>query len=248
MVGEVDLALAVLVAHLGQQLPEQLGAEQVDPRVALLDRELGGARVGGLDDARDPAGRVAQHDAGHLHLRRQQDQVGARLGLVPQHPLQGLGAQQRRIAIQDQDVAAKAFQGASGLEHGVAGAALLALEHQLGASPDRRADLLGAVSHHDDQTLRAERLGRRERIVEHRPAGDRVQHLGQRGLHPRPLAGGEQQGGDLTRGCAHAIVLFGAPVAGADPSAGQGTARPLGEVAALPEGTATRLRRGGRVP
>jgi hypothetical protein len=86
-VGEVDLALGIVVIDLGEQLPEQIGAEQIHAGIALLDLELLWAGVRGLDDAGHAAAPVPDHDAGHLYRGRQQHQVGAGVGLVADHGL-----------------------------------------------------------------------------------------------------------------------------------------------------------------
>ena len=49
-VRQVELALLVLVVELRERLPEELGVEEVDAGVALLDPELLRGRVGHLDD------------------------------------------------------------------------------------------------------------------------------------------------------------------------------------------------------
>ena len=48
---------------------------------------------------------------------------------------------------------------------------------------------------HDHDPLAAQSLGRVDGVVQHGAAADRVQHLGQGRLHPRALAGGEDDGG-----------------------------------------------------
>ena len=164
--GEVDLALVVLVAHLGQQLPEQLGAEQVDAGVALVDRELGGGGVGGLDDPRDPAGRVA-----HARCRAPRPAPRAAPG-------------RRRVSALCRSIRSRVSARSSGVSpyrirtSPRKPAALRAvwstacpvprcwLWSTSSARPaDRRADLLGVASDHHDQAGRAERLGRRQRVV-----------------------------------------------------------------------------------
>ena len=50
-------------------------------------------------------------------------------------------------------------------------------------------DLLGPVPDDEDGLLRLERLHGPEHVIDHRPARNRVQHLGLGGLHPRPLPG-----------------------------------------------------------
>src|SRR5205085_2583039 len=54
-VGDIQLALRVVRRKPVENRPQLLGAEDVDPRVGLTERELGGRRVGRLDDPGEPA-------------------------------------------------------------------------------------------------------------------------------------------------------------------------------------------------
>ncbi len=67
-----------------------------------------------------------------------------------------------------------------------------------GAPGHGRAHLGGDVvaARPDDERDRLDPGGadRRQHVRQHRAAGDRVQDLGTRGAHPRPLAGGEDDG------------------------------------------------------
>ena len=61
-------------------------------------------------------------------------------------------------------------------------------------------DLLAQVTDHDDDVLRLQRGGGVDGVAEHRVAGDLVQQLGARGLHPLALAGRQDDdGGDRAR-------------------------------------------------
>jgi hypothetical protein len=61
---------------------------------------------------------------------------------------------------------------------------------------DDRLELLATAPHHDDLVRRPKRLNAGEEVLDHRAAGERVKHLVKVGLHPGPLAGGENYGGD----------------------------------------------------
>ncbi len=60
---------------------------------------------------------------------------------------------------------------------------------------DMVADLGRVAADHHHDPLAAQGLGRVDGVVQHGAVADRVQHLGQRRLHPRALAGGEDDGG-----------------------------------------------------
>ena len=59
------------------------------------------------------------------------------LGLERRHAPEGLGAQQRRVAVEHQHVAVEAVEGGLGLQHRVAGAPLLGLERRIARAPRR---------------------------------------------------------------------------------------------------------------
>jgi hypothetical protein len=65
---------------------------------------------------------------------------------------------------------------------------------------DQRLDLLAARADHHHGALGAEAVDGGEEMLEHRPPGDRVKHLVEIGLHPRALAGGEDDCGEGARG------------------------------------------------
>ena len=57
-------------------------------------------------------------------------------------------------------------------------------------------DRLGAVAGDDDGALGLDGAGGGQGVGEEGDAGERVQHLGEVGVHPGALAGGEQDDGD----------------------------------------------------
>ena len=71
---------------------------------------------------------------------------------------------------------------------------------QLGFLADARRtrqeglDLFSSVPHHHDPVLDPGSPHRVEYVAEDRPAGERVEDLGQAGTHPRPLASGQDDG------------------------------------------------------
>jgi hypothetical protein len=120
-----------------------------------------------------------------------------RPGLAPalHHALQGLGPEQRGIAVQDQQVAVESLQRVPALEHRVPGAELRLLAREAGPAREGRLDRLGVAAHHH-QALGLELLGRHQHVVEQRAAAQGVQNLRQPGFHARALAGGEHDHGD----------------------------------------------------
>ena len=81
------------------------------------------------------------------------------------------------------------------LRQGVAGAALLGLEHPGEVvAGDLLAHPLGAVADDDEEARAAGGARRVHHPGEERPAGDAMEHLGERRAHALPLAGGEDDG------------------------------------------------------
>ena len=119
--GEIELALGVVTAHLGEALPEQIPVHEVDAGVALLDAELLGACVRGLHDAREPALGVAHQDARHVDHSREHRQLGSRVALVLLQTPEARGREEGRVAVENQHVAGEILQLRFGLAHRVAG-------------------------------------------------------------------------------------------------------------------------------
>ena len=199
-VGEVDLALGV-VRPPAQQLREAREdvrrRQRVEAGVDGVHRQLPRRRVARLDDAQEAAVVVAKHPpqgAGMRHLGHRQGAPGAvRLGRLGEGD-EGLRAHQRHVAGEHQHGGLAAHPGCR-LGEGVAGAALLGLEGEGDVRRRHRgAHRVGAVAHHHHDLGAAGGAGGVEHPGHQRPAGRRVQHLGQLGAHARALAGGEHDG------------------------------------------------------
>ena len=106
-----------------------------------------------------------------------------------------IGGQQRRVAEQHQQIAVETRRAPASAASTAwpvpswRSCTTVSAPHSLG----ERGDRLGTGRGDDDHALGAERAGDGEHMTEHRPAGDRVQHLGQRGFHPRALPGGKDR-------------------------------------------------------
>jgi hypothetical protein len=104
----------------------------------------------------------------------------------------------RTVGEGHQHVAVEIGQGFLGGQHGVARAQRRILDDHrrlAQALAGMDADARGCGSHDHDDPRAAQRLGGVDGVVQQGPAGDLVQHLGGRRLHPRALAGGEDHGG-----------------------------------------------------
>jgi hypothetical protein len=107
------------------------------------------------------------------------------------------GAQQRAVGEGHHHVAVEVGQGLAGGQHGVAGALGRVLQHGRALAQTLAgmlADLRAVGADHDDDALAVQGLGGVDGVVQQGPAADPVQHLGRRRLHPRALAGGQDDG------------------------------------------------------
>ena len=94
----------------------------------------------------------------------------------------------------------------------MAGAELRLLHHHVGSRPGQRGlDLRAPAADDDDLPRCAQLRDAGEQVLQHRPPGERVQHLVEIGRHARPLAGGEYHGGERVRG--HGARLCHVPLA-----------------------------------
>ena len=204
-IGQVIFALGIVIADLGQELPEQRAIHRHDAGIAEADPPLRRRGVAMLDDRLQPALAVGDQPAvfpgiggPHPQHHRRRTVGGAAPG---QEALEGRGRDEGGIAIEDENVARRLVarcprlaERLFGREHRMAGAELLRLD---GARMGRHrlADRFHAGCHHDDHRRCAQRGQARQHMADHRPAGDGMQHLRQIGLHPRALAGGKDDGG-----------------------------------------------------
>ena len=200
-VGQVVLALRVLGAEPPQRRREQAAAEAVDRGVHLGELELVGVGVGALDDAVDPALRVAHDPAEAPRPRRElggeQRHRGVGLPVHGGQAGQQLGPDERRVARHDDHVAlVVGVVGERGERHarGVAGAPLHVLldEHDRHVGGDlllqRLGDPLGAVADDDHDPLERQRAERVDHVEHHRAPAQRVEDLRGGRAHAGALA------------------------------------------------------------
>jgi hypothetical protein len=119
-------------------------------------------------------------------------------GVQPvQHPRHRFRADERHVAVEHEHVAIEPGERCPRLRHRMPRAELFRLHRHACAVPrGERLYLLTPRTHDDDLGGRLQRLHTVQQMGEHRLPGDRVQHLVQRGAHPRALAGGKNHGGE----------------------------------------------------
>ena len=199
-VGQVVLALGVGVGDPREPVEQAgpVGAEHAG--VTGPHHQLSRRGVAGLDDAPHlafGAGEDAPVQQGVGRLEAQQGQVRP---LRPQaeQGVQVLRRQKRAVAIDHQDVALEVRKGRSGGQDGVAGAERRVLDRrrpgaETGLDQLAHGGAVGPDHHHDTFTARLQ--DGVDHPVQQGASPDLVQDLGDGGLHPGPLPGGEDDGG-----------------------------------------------------
>jgi hypothetical protein len=188
-VGQVVLALGVVIGEPGEGGGQRRRVEGVGAGVDLVDRQLLRAGVAGagafrLDHALDLAAGAADDaavGAGIVELDRQhrRGRRGSLMGL--EQPGDRLGGDQRHVAGEDEDRLGGLNQRRR-RAHGAAGSVGLGLDDGLGLIGKPGGDVIARRDDHRDLT--GARLERGEdRPGDHRPAADGVQHLRQRRAH-----------------------------------------------------------------
>ncbi len=183
-VGQVELALGVVLLEAAQRCEQRAAVEHVQAGVDLADRELGLGRVAGglrLDDALDVAVGAAEHAAVAarvLELHRRQRRGGA--GLLVRGDDRGdrLARDQRHVAVQHDHGALPDRSGRPRPRRRRRSRAAAA-----GSPPRRRragARRAAAWIVDDDHPLRSGLARGEQRPQDHRSPADRVQDLGQR--------------------------------------------------------------------
>ncbi len=197
-VGEVVLALRVVVADPRQRRVEELRVERDDAAVDLADRGVLLARVVLLHDRGDTvvvaddapvAGGVGDHTGEHAHR-----DLGVAVEL--HEPLERLALEERRVAVRHHDGAGAGLgrQGVPGDPDRVRRTLLGVLHrhHDVGLDLlDVRPDLLALVADDRDDPGGLELPGRVQDVPDHAAPRERVQHLHGLGLHPGAATGSE---------------------------------------------------------
>ena len=211
-VGDVDhidqviFALRVIVGDAGQQA-EQVGAAHChQARIAQPAAALGLAGILVLDHLHDPVAlgddaaisqRIGRLKAQHHHRR-----IVRAVQPLDHHPHRRR-ADEGNVAIKNKHVALEPGQRALRLLHRVAGAELRILHRDRRAVTQLRLELIAAMPGHHHRAGRRKFGGAGQQMLDHRPPGDRVQHLVQLAFHAGALAGGEGDDCEGGIGSAH---------------------------------------------
>ena len=189
-VGEVVLALRVVVGHAGERVEERRRVEAIEAGVAFRDRGLFGRGVFLLDDA---CHRVAlAHDAavaeGVFHLHGEHHHGGARFLALGDERGDRLRSDQGAVARKHHERAfgnravGAGHSFASGVD-GIACAQLLRLDDDLRVVLHERRDALAHVAQDGDDVGDARLMGGVHHPAHERLAQDLMGHFGFIGFH-----------------------------------------------------------------
>ncbi len=187
-VGQVILVLGIPVAQLRQPLFQFCSGHHHDAGVYFPDPALHRRRILLLDDADHfllPVTQDAAIAGGVRQLRGENcDALACRI----EQAAQGLGTYQRHVAVEHQRQRRRC-QLRQGLLHGMSGAKLwfLQCEHEVVAR-HRRAYPFSAMAMNDADAFGRQLARGGYDMRQQRFAGERMQHLGQFGIHPFALA------------------------------------------------------------
>ena len=194
-VGQVELALDVVRLEPVERGPEQIGAEDVDRRVALLDRQLLGRGVACLDDPLHRPVRRRGRPARTRERRRDEREhgrAGALALVLRDERLEQLGRQERRVAGEDENVLG-ALPTASRAERTASPVPSACSCTATGVSPNSSRLSGEAITTSGSGSERARRL---QHPVDHPPPEDRVEVLRRRRAHARAEPSGHHHGCD----------------------------------------------------
>ena len=178
-VGQVELAGAVVVLDLGQRLDERLALEAVQPDVELLQSQLLCGRVLALDDLLEQTVLIADHSPiiPTLVVDHGDNRLRTRPTVLIDHPADRLRGQQRRIAVDDEHLAATKLA-LRDLTQCVGGTLRLALIDELDTCVQMRGYVRMVRVRDHLHVLDACFLDRLEDPVDHRAAAEGMEDFG----------------------------------------------------------------------
>jgi len=183
--------------------PQFLEGEAVDRGIYFADDALLGRERLVLHDGLHAAFGVAQDPAVAGWIGK----LGAQnrgCGFAPAVRIEkrgkSFGAQQRRIARQDNHELRALANGAARDLHRMARPALRLLQDGMSAKRFRdRRDILGLMADDDQNLRRLQRLARAHDVFDERAASRAMQNFREIGTHARPFSGGEDDDGSVGR-------------------------------------------------
>ncbi len=185
-VGQIELALGIVVANLGQRVEQSTRVKAVEPGVAFAQSRLFGRCVLLLHDARHRASLVA-HDAPvpeRIVQFHGQHHHGSVIALARLDQLRNRsGRDKRAVARQHHQRAVEVGKRVRAHQNRARRAVLLALHNGLRIALDQRNHLLASMPHHGNHAVHASFAGRVHHPANQRFSQHLVGNLGLLGLH-----------------------------------------------------------------
>ena len=180
-VGQVVFPLGVVVGQAGQQGEDPRRGKYVDAGIDLADGTLAWGGILLLDNALDTV--IAADDPPVAvrvgKVRGQHRDRGALFTMVGQQSRQRGSAQQRHIAAQQQQLAAKTLKGRHGAAQGMPGTKLFGLQGEIHPAPGKSLpNQLRTMADHRDHRVGTQGPGRTDHVGQQWFSGNRVQNLG----------------------------------------------------------------------
>ena len=196
-IGQVELALHVVVADRTQQLRDQPAVDAHHAGIAEVDRALGGIGILALDDPDQFASLDDQATIGRWITRLEAQHADSRPGLAAggNQLAEAFGRHQRRIAEHDQNRPVMALERPQGGPGGVPRAQRLVL-HGRRMRREGPGHPGGAGSDHADDPAGLQRGCIGQHMGHHREVRQRMQDLRQGRLHAGSGAGCEHDHGN----------------------------------------------------
>ena len=199
---DLDQVGQVVLARRGRRHVADVGSQPGGVEAVGADIHLA-AGAGGFIGVPflDHRARCAVGTAHHAAVATRIGDVGGEqgdgrlpLGLLAQQALEKLRWQQRDVAHGHQHMPGAGRDPAEAGAHRVGGTELRVLANGGDAVSERGLQLVSAESGHHHRMLDAGSRQRGQHMVQHRPAGERVEDLGDARSHASPLAGGQDDG------------------------------------------------------
>ena len=220
-VGEIEFLLGVVVADPPEEIEQgPARAKTHDPGIAKLERPLGLACILLLANSDEPSPFIEKEPAiarRVLGLEADDGEIGARLERGANFA-DRLGAQERRIAVKDQNLTGERLDGVPRSLDGIGRAALILLNEDF----EVRVEIDGGRSHvvharpdNDRKPVEPGIFRRQQRVKQKRRAGEWLQHLGPLRLHARAFAGRKNDG--ESRAVRHAVGVVTGGASGIEP-------------------------------
>jgi hypothetical protein len=215
-IGEIKLLLHVVGLQTSDILAQEGGIKKVGPGVDFPDGQNFRGSVPGLDHRGHGAVGAAHHPAVVQAVGEHRGLNGHRGPGLLVRPVQRrypCPGNEGNVAAKHQDVFDVGQHRAQPHLHGVPGASLGLLDHKAHrVLLEGRLNFLSLITHHGHDIGNSQIEKGVQKIGDHGPAQDFMQHLGPAGFHPGSLARGQDEGGGGDHIFSHITISFAGSV------------------------------------